>query len=295
MPVNHNRVLTKRDAGLLVDLYKYRYLSVSQVQRLHFPSLQTAYRRLRALGELGSVVGFMAPGIAERLFYLTAKGAEEVAGSLGVAKTDLKWHETSRAPKDYYFLKHFLEVNDFRIALSAACRSGPLSLLGFIPEYVGQKTEGGGLAKYIRDVVCDVASRDRELSHTPDAVFALARGQAPALFFLEIDRGTEVVSDEEKGVLKAARFYFQYLVSGKYQRYGGDFGCSEFKGFRALFVTNSPARLANMREAMTRFPFDSKAKKFIWLTTKENVSGASLFDAVWVSGDAEDNNVYRIG
>lgn len=41
--------LTERDTEVMLDIYKYRYLSVSQIKRLHFPSLQTAYRRLRSL------------------------------------------------------------------------------------------------------------------------------------------------------------------------------------------------------------------------------------------------------
>ena len=53
-------VVTARDLDVLRDLYKYRYLSVSQIQRLHFPSLQTAYRRLRALSALKCIAGFTA-------------------------------------------------------------------------------------------------------------------------------------------------------------------------------------------------------------------------------------------
>src|ERR1051325_1642189 len=94
-------VLTARDTDVLVDGYKHRYLSVSQIQRLHFPSLQTAYRRLRALTELRCLGGFLAPHIPARIFYLAPSGAEIVASALGVDTSDLKWKETSRAPKDY--------------------------------------------------------------------------------------------------------------------------------------------------------------------------------------------------
>ena len=60
-------------------------------------------------------------------------------------------------------------------------------------------------------------------SHTPDGVFALKKGDNAALFFVEIDRGTEIVSDPEKGVLKSIVFYLNYWVSGKFARYAKDF------------------------------------------------------------------------
>ena len=48
-----------------------------------------------------------------------------------------------------------------------------------------KKTAEGGLAKYIKDFVCDVQHDGRTVNHTPDAVFALAKNGSPALFFLE--------------------------------------------------------------------------------------------------------------
>ena len=93
-----------------------------------------------------------------------------------------------------------MAINDFRITLVQACANSPLKLLGFIPEYIGEKTKEGFVKKYIRDKVS-------EYSHTPDAVFALEKDGKPALFFLEIDRGIEIVSDPEKGFLKCVVFY----------------------------------------------------------------------------------------
>src|SRR5215469_478033 len=217
MKASSREVVTRRDLAVLVELYKHRYLSVSQVQRLHFPSLQTAYRRLRALREQGMVEGFVVPNIPEHVYYLSELGATEVAGELGIELAGLKWSKHSRSPKDYYFLRHFLKINDFRIALAQGCSDAGMKLLGFIPEYIGSRTAEGGMARYIRDVVCDVGNGRRELGHTPDAVFALEKNGMPALFFLEIDRGTEVVSDPEKGVLKACRFYLNLLVGGGFQ------------------------------------------------------------------------------
>jgi RNA-directed DNA polymerase len=57
------------------------------------------------------------------------------------------------------FIKHFLSINDFRILLTQACTQSPMRLLGFIPEYVGEKTTQGNVKKYIRDNVCDIANK----------------------------------------------------------------------------------------------------------------------------------------
>src|SRR4051812_17057263 len=96
--------LTERDLAVLLDVYKYRYLTVSQIARLHFPSRQTAYRRLRGLTTMKLLVGFTAPTLTEHMYFLSKGGAAAVAGTLGTQLDDLPWSETFRAPKDYYFL-----------------------------------------------------------------------------------------------------------------------------------------------------------------------------------------------
>jgi hypothetical protein len=288
-------ILTERDHVLISDVYKYRYLSVSQIEKLHFPSKRTAYRRLSVLGDGGYLQNFTVPNIPERIYCLARKGAELVASSLGVTITELQWSATTRAPKDYYFLRHFLEVNDFRIVLTSGCREAAIDLVGYIPEYFGTRTAQGGLKKYIKDVVCDIQTPTYEISHTPDAVFALAKNGKPALFFLEIDRGTEVVSDAEKGVLKSFRFYINCLLREQYHRYEKDFRTGPFKGFRALIVTTSSERLANMQSACSKLDVQAKAKQFIWLTTEENVRNELIFGKIWRSADRDDNTTYSIG
>jgi len=291
-----NPKLTSRDVSLLLDVYKYRYLSVSQIERLHFPSKWMTYRRLQALMSLKCLKAFSPPNIPERIFYLDSEGAEIVAGELHVDVADLQWYRYSKTPKDYFFIKHFLAINDFRILLTSACRISPLRLLGFIPEYVGEKTSQGNVKKYIRDSVCDIANNAVSYSHTPDAVFALEKDGSAALFFAEIDRGTEIVSDPEKGFLKCVLFYLNYWTSGKYTRYQSDFGGKTFKTFRTLVITTSQARLEHMREAVTKMPFSqSNAKRFIWGTTEAKATVLTFFDPIWCSLDTEDRNVYKIG
>ena len=69
------------------------------------------------------------PNVPEHLYYLSDSGAGVVAAALGVTIADLKWRQTDRVPKDYYFVQHFLKINDFRIGLARVCTGDPLRLL----------------------------------------------------------------------------------------------------------------------------------------------------------------------
>jgi hypothetical protein len=113
-----NTKLTERDIAVLLDLYQYRYLSGSQIERLHFPSQQTMWRRIRALLDLHCIKAFTVPTLEERLFYLDKKGAEFTAIALQKDIQDLDWHRQTKQPKDYYFVRHFLAINDFRILIT---------------------------------------------------------------------------------------------------------------------------------------------------------------------------------
>jgi len=293
-----NSRLMERDVQVILDIYKYRYLSVSQIAILRFPSVQTTRRRLRALTAGSYISGFTAPGTPETVYYLERRGAEVVASYLRVPFDSLKWVKSSRTPKDYYFLRHFLKANDFRIALTRAVdlTDTGVKLLGYIPEYYGEKTDKGGAVKYIRDFVCDMHDQSMIINHTPDGVFALEKEGRAALFFLEMDRGTEALTDPEKGFLKCLRFYLNYWVSGKYRRYGEDFKCGPFRNFRTLFVTTSQTRIDNMRRAAGSVHIDPpQIKRFIWLTTDDRLAGDSMFEPIWQSADVTDGNYYMIG
>jgi hypothetical protein len=285
--------ITIRDEALLLDVYKYRYLSFTQLVTLHFPSSVAAYRWIRILTDGGYLKAFHVPSIPERIFYLDKKGADIVATVLCVAVEGLSWYRYLKTPKDYHFLKHFLAVNDFRILLTKETQQSPITLLGFIPEYFGEKTVEGNVRKYIRDRVCDIANDQLSYSHTPDAVFSLEKEEAAALFFLEIDRGIEVVSDPEKGILKSIIFYLNYRVDGKYRRYETDFG-REFKAFRVLIITTSEERLRHIRQAVTALSFAKPTvKRFVWGAVA--VNRENLFSPVWQSMDVTDQNRYSIG
>jgi hypothetical protein len=293
---SNGTVLTERDVALLVSLYRYRYLSLPQVERLHFASEQTAGRRVRRLRAAGVVDDFRVPGVDERLVRLTPQGLALVAEHLRVTIDDLGDVPTRTRPKDYYFVRHFLATSDFRIALTEACeKRGDTTLLGFLPEHLGVRTEGG-VQKYLRDVIADATRPGAHVTHTPDAVFALERAGRSALFFLEIDRGTEGISDPERGFAKTLRFYLNYLKTAGYQRYQTDFRVTEpFAAFRVLVVTSSEKRLENIRAVGGAMRFEPvSAKRFIWLAESAALTAGALLGPLWRSLDPTDERRYAI-
>jgi len=290
-----NYRLTERDLQVIVEVYKHRYLKSSQIALLLFPSQQTANRRLRVLLKNRYLTAFWAPGIEERIISLGREGANIMQEHLGKSSSI----PSTTLPKDYYFLRHFLEVNQFRIFLTQACeRNSGIKLLGYIPEYYTLKTQRRGMVKYLKDSVESAEDEKETVSHVPDGVFALEKDGKSSLFFLEIDRGTETISSEEKGVLKTFKFYVNYLLSRGYERYQSDFRCQEFRGFRVLFITSSEERIGNIREAASNLALPAehqKARRFIWLTEEGAVNADSVFEPIWVSLDTEDSTKHKIG
>lgn len=290
-------VVTPRDSELLVSLYQYRYLSLPQVERLHFRSTQTAVRRVRFLSESGYLSTFRAPGIPDRIAFLKEKGLALVAGSLGVPVAELGGIRSRTQPKDYYFLRHFLAATDFRITLTRACTDRTdVSLLGFLADHVVEQVGRGGIRRFIRDVAADIRAREATIRHTPDAVFALSHSDTAALFFLEIDRGTESVTDPERGFAKTLRFYLNYLAGGGYARYQEVFGVTKpFKAVRILVVTSAERRLENIRAAGAALHFEpATALAHVWLTESSRVTEATLSSSIWVSLDPNDAKTYRV-
>jgi hypothetical protein len=227
---------------------------------------------------------------------LTEKGAAVVAERLDIQLEQLPWKRKRSTPKNPYFLAHFLAITDFRLDLVDAANEIPdLSLLGFIPEYRGNLTSRGGIEKYIRDSV-SVRRGNGRISHTPDGVFALQRNERRALFFLEVDRGTETLADSTHGFLKTISFYLNFVIGKRYQRYQKDFKAEEpFRAFRVLVATSSTKRLENIRRLGGDINFSpGHAKRFIWLVEIDKINPEDMFSPIWVSLDPNDPRQYAI-
>lgn len=282
--------ITERDLELLEAAAVYRCISVSQIERLFFPSRQTATRRLRFLDRYGLLAVDHIPGLSDRVVRIRAKGLR----LLGEIDQSTSYGSPKSRPRDHYFVRHLLALNDFRLNLEGLCRNhGEVELKGFIPEYQGEQSPSGLVRKTAR---AEVSVNGTRIGHTPDGVFSLSYRDKPALFFLEIDRGTEVIGHPDRGVGKICRFYLAYLLQAKLTRYQELFDLeSRPKGFRLLFVTSSSTRLENIRSASLRIETrEPKLRRFIWLAVQDSLPDNFLTSRCWVSLDPADTNQYSI-
>ena len=290
-------VVTARDVEVLLSLFKYRYLTLSQLERLHFASTQTAARRLRLLAGAGYVSLFRSPAVTDRIALLARGGLRVVAERLAIPPAGLERSRARFRPKDHLFLQHALAIADFRIALTRACAlRDDVRLLGFLADHVVERSDRGRISRFTRDCAADIARPGGPVAHTPDGVFALECGGASALGFLEVDRGTETVSDRERGVAKILRFYLNYLAGGGYSRYQEVFGVAgPFAAVRVLIATTSKRRIDAIRSAGASLGFEPRrALQFIWLTEIGSVNEQSVFDQIWVPLDPAVKSTFGI-
>jgi hypothetical protein len=286
--------LTTRDDQLLRSLREYRFLTDQQVERLHFPSRQTAARRVRLLEQAGYVKSFRSILVGRRIVELTRRGALALDGE----GTQIHSNGLPRSrPRSEYFLRHSVAITEFRITLAAACRTRrDVRLLGFLPDSLVQRDSRRSFQPYTADEVLPTHGAGLTIRHVPDGVLALRRYQRAGLFFLEVDRGSETVSDPARGVGKLILFYLRYLQTDRYQRYAADFGVAEpFQGFRVLFVTSSTRRLDYIRSRSWHEPgMQDSGRRFIWLSGDEALTSPDLLAHAWCSLDPTDETRYRI-
>jgi hypothetical protein len=291
-------IVTDRDRAILRSVADYRLLTPEQLQRLHFPSAQTTLRRLRRLEDAGLLLRQRSDAIPTHLVSLTSLGTATLRGGDAPCSGSAVERRLPVRLPGAYFLKHLLEVNDFRIGLELNARQRlDLEVLGVLADMDRSAT---GPAAQPRAVLSETVTfegeRGERMAHTPDLAFGLRRNERQALFLIEIDRGTEVVGDPRRGVGLFVRFYLRALVTGAFEGLGAKLGGREgFRGFRVLVVTTSSARVEAIRERWGTMPMEQDvAKRFIWLSVRDATHSRSLLEREWVSLDPRDESRYVI-
>lgn len=284
MPRRERSPLTERDTELLVSLYRYGYLTTSQIRRLHFPSLQTTNRRLQYLFRMGYLATMQPRGMREYVDTLTEKGAQVVAESLGVTVTDLLWTAATQLIVDPV-LRRVLDVAEFRIALTKECEvSQSPHLVGFVPAHVKSDTDATRRRQIAAEVVADTYNPRHHPDHSPDATFALSTGGVPRLFFLEIDRHVALASDAERGVRHLVDYYDGYWATGAFHRYEEALGLeSPVSEFRVLLLVNSKQRIKALQSLLEERPLVRRSECFIWLAERERIlDGRPILSTPWM-------------
>lgn len=276
-PKAMNFVLTERDLAILEALGHYRYLRTGQVSRLIFPAsktVQSARRRLKYLYHAG-YVGRIQPmtdnalGHAEMAYFLELSGAD-------LLDDDALPKFSRKGMVKPLFLRHALDVSEFRLNLELAVHATPgIDLHRMVMDFeLKSHTENAvGRRRYrLFDEVVDPIGKRKLVVH-PDMLFVLKaeteQGRVfQRLFFVEIDRGTEglrVIADKLTG-------YHLYKREGVFRKFG------DFTDFRVLIQTNSEKRAMNIHELTGRFDGAVDA----WATQDRLVTDESLLhDAIW--------------
>jgi hypothetical protein len=225
-------------------------------------------------------------GVSSQIVMLTRRGAEvaELPATL------------CRAPKAL-FLEHQLALNDFRIALRLSLQRHPEIELA---EFVTDRDRPDGrerrpLRSQLAGSVCP-GDGGEPIRHVPDGKFVLRRGPQTALFYLEVDRGTETIGQSGHGVGKLLRFYLHLLSKPLAPGIeSGAEGETTRPIARLLFVTTSRQRIVNVRARWGARSFQPEvAKRFIWLAPCEVLAAADLLREQWCSLDPADLEPYVI-
>ena len=257
-------VLTSRDEGVVLDCWRYRWLTRQQIQRLtSTPGIRRLNGRLRRLYDHGYLdrlrAGTIGMGL-QPIYVVGPAGVPLVAGRLDLPEGTVKERvrETLRASP--LLLPHDLSVNDVLIALLGAFGNDPDTDLR--------------LWQNARDCY-DAYAPGRSLR--PDGYLqVLEGGRTLHSCILEVDRGTVGL---EKWAEKVKR-YREYREGGFYSNGYGP-GLTRF---RVLTLTHSLARLEHLCEA-TR----SVTDRGFWFTLAETLlSDPDPRRAIWKKVDGTE-------
>lgn len=205
--------LSQRDFAILRSVAEHQFLTVPQVEALHFSTHAESsgpriarrtlarLRDLRLLGTLERHIGGLGAGSEGLVHYLDVVGDRALTGRGG--RHARRFHEPSRR-----FLRHRLAVADAHLSLIGAHRARRLELVDSAVEpaswrsYVGL---GGAQLTLKPDLYAETAApTDSDLVHG---------------WFIEVDLGTESITT----LIRKCRAYESYRQTGIEQTRAGGF------------------------------------------------------------------------
>ena len=246
-------VLTDRDMAIVAAVADYRLLSRSQIQRLlAFGTVTRVNFRLQKLFHHGYLARHFLPtvkGSSQAVYMLDQSGLPVAAERLGKDTAGLWRPQDKLSP---FFLAHTLAVNDVRIAYALTARAHDDH------ELVTWLSAEGARDRFFFSGAWHTL--------TPDAFLRYRVGRHVLSAFVEVDRGTI----PNRRFREKVERYFAYDVSGRYaERYKG-------RRFRALVITNTPERLANLKHTTAQV-----AQRSSWFTTIREIQESGPLASIW--------------
>lgn len=185
--IPHRVLLIDRDREIIKTINDFRLMSEGQIQRLFFPSKNTAQNRLKKLWhaelikrEFLPIVGGMKPtGVGVPLLYsIDTEGAELLQQWFNYKPEDLR---LSRSQLSFQFADHTIGLGNTRIEFLKACKRQELTLDTWRDE------------KALKTSYDHVAVKSNRLvAVLPDGYMKIKLANGNFLhFFIEFDRSTE--------------------------------------------------------------------------------------------------------
>ena len=265
-------LLQERDIVLFEALAKYRYLKTSHIHNLVFSGKSdTAVRRRLAKLYQNNYIDrlFLENPLAsqyrgEACYFLDRDGHKVIVEEKGYRG---RFHQKNKNVKPI-FLNHTLSGVDFRLKIESDIRNNPVVFLpeaGWINEYdMANPQATKKKEKYILFNEVFDPFNQKKMTLYPDAAFVLnGKGKYKdhqALYFVEIDRGTESSAVIEKKL----RAYHIFFLSKAFKRY------AQVDFFKVLFVTTGKSRIINLIENLKKEPGIDHCFFTDISTTKEN-------------------------
>ena len=260
--------LQPRDIRLLEDLYGYGCMLRSQIQTLHFGSVQRANARLLQLFQAGYIVRAEMPiptsqGVSsgyQFAYLLGSKAIPYVAATTGIDPELIRQQLRKGTPG---YLLHTIEIVNFRLSVETAARSNPeIELIQFVPERLCRHSYRYRLHE-----------QGAETWHTevykPDAVVLLSsRGQKSG-YSVEIDLG----HTNSKEFMTKLQIHTRYSQTPELfeNRYG-----MKKKGI--LVITTGSLRKANLLSLAEKTDC-----KLVRITTFDELRKLGAFEKIWSS------------
>ena len=273
--------MTDRDKLTIKAVNDFRIMRQDQVQRLLYPSKNTAQKRLWLLWQHQFLKRAYLPvmgGVQTSpiLYMVDKRGVELLQSEFEYTKEQLRY--SPKSGLSYRFLEHTLGLGEIRLSVELSCKSHNFTLADWHDE---KKIK----SDYDR---VDIRGK-RGISVVPDSYFKIKideslQGSFIYLhFFIEYDRGKEHLTFFRQKI----HTYNIYFQSGKCRkRYGTN-------RVRVLTVTEGGVtrKGRGRHKSVQAVTKGARAKDWFWFTSLENVIDGDFFlTPIWEQTHTEQKS-----
>lgn len=204
-------IITEVYFKLLVGIARYHLVTAAQLCRLYYSrgTITTVKTRLKRLVDEGYILALNMPtsrGNAAHVYMLARRGIYALI-DMGYDNASFRPSTEREKEKNYLYLYHCLETNDFLIAAAKLGETPPLcSLIEMRHDRELKRTP------FVVSV--DAQGKDEKITIIPDGFLVFGSPNGDLHVWLELDRGTV----EAKNFRKKVRAIVTFVHGGEYEK-----------------------------------------------------------------------------